>query len=70
MKKNKGKGFKRINIDVPEKVHTAWKHEAIDRGMKLKELIMEKLMGRPTRAAKRRARRVEPEKVEGTVSQG
>ena len=57
------KGMKRVNIDIPVSLHTALRVEAIQRHMRFRDLVVERLGGSRKARARKRVRRAK--KAEG-----
>jgi len=58
------KGFKRLNVDIPEKVHRKLRIEAFSLGLKVGEMVALKLAARTPRRRRKRAKRRRREKKE------
>jgi hypothetical protein len=57
------KGMKRVNIDIPVSLHTALRVEAIQRHMRFRDLVVERLGGSRKRRVGKRVRRTK--RIEG-----
>jgi len=59
------KGYKRLNVDIPKKVHMQMRIEALKLGLKVPEMVVMKLTARTSRKRKDVVKR---EVVESKIS--
>ena len=57
-KKKVRKGLKRVNIDIPEKLHKAWRIEAFKKDVSFKDFIYDMLMSGAKKQSKKRVKKV------------